>query len=562
MRRIDMTTPRAATTLAGILGFFLLSPAVAHAHFLWLKAGHEGGKPAVRAFLSETPEPDDPALLRVIEGAKVTAAGKPLSWTRQADAYLVGLGGASPGCVDGSVDLGLKSRNGTSFLLLYTARAQFVASPAAEPEADPAGLRLRLVAREGKAPAVLVLLHGKPQPGVGLKSLVGNDTAESKSDEHGLAELPDVASGKAGLLAKFVESAPGERDGRRYSEVRHYATLTVAPAGAEAASVTGPTPTAGHPGPAPARTIATMPEAVNSFGGAVSGDWLYVYSGHAGETHRYHCGMTSAHFRRLNLRDCKTWEELPVGPSLQGVTLVAHGGSLYRAGGMAARNEPDKPEDLLSTASFARFDPATRTWTELPPLPSPRSTHDAVVVGDLLYLVGGWTMPGGAASNAEFCDDALVIDLARPSTGWQSLPTPPFRRRALAVAELDGKVYAIGGLEEGGTVSRRVDIFDPAARNWSRGPEIPGGKYQGFAPSAFSTGGALYVSGADGTVRRLSPGGDRWELVGRLSTPRMTHRMLPGFDGELLVVGGTAARRSVDSIEAFSVAGKMPPAGR
>ncbi len=41
----------------------------------------------------------------------------------------------------------------------------------------------------------------------------------------------------------------------------------------------------------------------------------------------------------------------------------------------------------MSVADFARFDPATNTWQALQPLPGGRSSHDAVVVGDTLYVV-------------------------------------------------------------------------------------------------------------------------------------------------------------------------------
>ena len=143
------------------------------------------------------------------------------------------------------------------------------------------------------------------------------------------------------------------------------------------------------------------------------GDWLYVYSGHTGATHKYNNGTTTKHFRRLNLKDRQTWEELPCGPSLQGVTLVAHRDSLYRIGGMSAHQKPGEPDDLVSVADFARFDPVAKTWTELPALPAPRSTHDAVVVGDKLYVVGGWSMRGGDSTRAEFLEDALVFDLCK-----------------------------------------------------------------------------------------------------------------------------------------------------
>ncbi len=96
-----------------------------------------------------------------------------------------------------------------------------------------------------------------------------------------------------------------------------------------------------------------------------------------------------------------------MGPALQSVALVAHGSNVYRVGGMLARNEPDEDEDLLSVADFARFDPATNTWQALQPMPGGRSSHDAVVVGDTLYVVGGWQLGG----DTRWYDTALSLRL-------------------------------------------------------------------------------------------------------------------------------------------------------
>ena len=37
------------------------------------------------------------------------------------------------------------------------------------------------------------------------------------------------------------------------------------------------------------------------------------------------------------------------------------------------------------------FDPATRSWKELPPLPTPRKSSASAIVGDGLYVIGGHT---------------------------------------------------------------------------------------------------------------------------------------------------------------------------
>jgi len=51
-----------------------------------------------------------------------------------------------------------------------------------------------------------------------------------------------------------------------------------------------------------------------------------------------------------------------------------------------------------------------------------------------------------------------------------ALPAPPFQPRALSLAHLDGKLVAIGGMQEEGGRTTRVDLLDVAAGAWSQGP--------------------------------------------------------------------------------------------
>jgi N-acetylneuraminic acid mutarotase len=553
------TIPRGARAtllrlIVAAVALGLLSPSAARAHFLWLTGDRAGKSPEVRAFLSETPTPEGPEFLKHIAKATITAGERTLSWSRAEDTYRVSLPDPCPAVIDGFCDLGVMKRNGATFRLIYTARVQLGPSLGKEAEASD-HLRLKLVARPGSPAVVAVTFRGEPAAGAVVKAFPEDgDPVELKADAQGRLEYLAAAEGRAGLLARWSVKEPGQIDGKSYDEVRYYATLTVVPAA-----------TAGKPGAAVSAAhapFAALPQAIDSFGGAVLGDWLYVYGGHTGKMHKYSRETASKHFRRLNLRDRTTWEELPGGPALQGVTLVSHGGRLYRIGGMAPHNAPGEPNDLVSVADFARFDPGSKTWTSLPPLPTPRSTHDSVVVGDKIYVIGGWSMNGGDSANAEFLETALVFDLSRAGAGWEDLPAPPFRRRALAVGAVGGKVYALGGLTEDGKVVKSVDLYDPATRTWSRGPDLPGSKRQGFAPSAFGVGGKLYVSGIDGQVLQFAPTGDRWEVAETLATPRLSHRLLPGIADDLLAVGGSAAGTPIPHIESIPLGGPSPRESR
>ncbi|RUL83188.1 kelch repeat-containing protein [Tautonia sociabilis] len=522
--------------------------APAQAHFLWMIAEPEGDGVVVRAFLAEPPVPDLPMFMKYIEAATYSACGAPLEAERGEATYLLDVPEPAPEVIDGVCPMGTMSRDGETFRLFYTARLQFGPIPADRAE-EADHLRLRLLDDGQGAPFVQVTFRGEPAAGAIVKAYTEDgEDRELMADEHGVLRCDGVAEGKTALLAKWADGEPGEINGEAFAETRYYATLTVAsPEVADHRDAT-----AGATAIREVETLTPLPEPTNSFGGAVANGYLYVYSGHTGTTHRYHTGTTIPHFRRLALKGGDEWEELPVGPAVQGVSLVARAGLLYRVGGMAARNSEDEPHDLISIADVSRFDPESGTWTELPPLPEPRSTHDAAIIGDHLYVVGGWAMLGGSSDNTFFHEDALRLDVTDPEAAWEPLPTPPFRRRALAAAEHQGKLYVVGGLTEEGDVVPRVDIFDPATDSWSRGPDLPGeSRYVGFAPSAFSVGGKLFASAVDGDLYRLGDSGEEWERVGRLAVPRITHRLLPGPDGDLLIVGGNFAGRPVRFIERF-----------
>jgi N-acetylneuraminic acid mutarotase len=314
---------------------------------------------------------------------------------------------------------------------------------------------------------------------------------------------------------------------------------------------------ASAPGNDPAKPVVAyppLPEGFSSFGAAVAEGYVYVYGGHVGKTHTYSTAAVTGKFRRLNLANpSKGWEELPPGPALQGLALVAHGGKLYRIGGMQPRNRPGDPADNHSVATCAVFDPRVGTWESMPDLPAGRSSHDAVVVGDQIVVAGGWQMKG-AGTKSTWHSTTLTLDLAQQSPKWESIPQP-FTRRALNVAALNGRVYVVCGMNADNALEKTVDILELKTRTWSKGPNLPGLHRNGFTPAACTLGGKLYVSPADGTVYRLSARGDAWEEAGTVEKPRSVHRIVPAGDNVLLVIGGAGKGGNIAQVEAIKVAG-------
>lgn len=282
--------------------------------------------------------------------------------------------------------------------------------------------------------------------------------------------------------------------------------------------------------------LARMPEAVTSFAAATQDGWLYVCGGHKGERHDYNAEMVSGSFFRLRLDDGSQWETLTSVSPAQGVPLVAYGNHLYRTGGMAARNPPGTKQDLFSRAEVLRYDPRRAVWEELPPLPEPRSSHDAVVVGSKLYVGGGWQLSGGT-NKAVWPDSLLVLDLAKPGAGWKKLPQP-FQRRALAAAALGPRIFFIGGMDSDNSPTLAVNIYNTATGQWSQGPDLPPGKFKGFSCSAITQDGQVFANTFQGDLLRLAPDEQSWEVVGRLQHPRMAHRLVTAGTTQLIALGG------------------------
>jgi N-acetylneuraminic acid mutarotase len=299
--------------------------------------------------------------------------------------------------------------------------------------------------------------------------------------------------------------------------------------------------------------LPALPVAASSLGAVECDGFLYVYGGHMAAPHTYSNETTSGQLHRIALGDPKAkWEELPGGTHLQGMNLAAHKGKVIRVGGMEPRNKKGEKAALVSTDEAVRYDPTAKKWEKLPALPEPRSSHDLVVIGDKLFVVGGWKLDDKGTSGA-WLDTALVLDLAPEKPAWKNFPQP-FKCRALTATAHDGKLYVLGGLTDEGPV-KKVDGYDPKTEKWSTVADYPGSDRAGFSPAACVLKDRLYLNTADGDVLRLKDEGAGWEAVGKVPTPRIVHRLVPWGD-EVLAVGGAGEKGNVGVIEAVAVAGK------
>jgi hypothetical protein len=429
-------------------------------------------------------------------------------------------------------------------LLTYYAKHAPDVRPTAPSKSAAIELPLDLSAEvNGGEISVRVAWQGKPLPGAAITLIDSSDESlDAKADGQGRAAFKHVAKGLVGVTTNYVEDRKGEVNGKPFQSAYFCSTLTFNYGDRSAAKSPAADTASGGTNAWPA-----LPEPLASFGGAVNDGWIYVYGGHIGEEHEHSKDNLSRHFRRLELVADAQWEELPMQTSLQGLPLVSWGDKVYRVGGLNARNAPGEKEDLHSVAEAAAFDPKANAWSKLPPLPEPRSSHDAVVIGSMLYVVGGWTLNG--SSQGAWLDTAWSLDLADAEAAWKPVTPPTFRRRALALGAWQGQPVALGGMDENKKISRAVYVLDLKSGQWRPLADLPGEGMDGFGASACTVEGKLYVSGTQDSVYRLSDDGQSWSAVAKLTTPRFFHRLLPGRSGKLLLVGGAADDGHLADIE-------------
>ncbi|MEM9588479.1 MAG: kelch repeat-containing protein [Planctomycetota bacterium] len=405
-----------------------------------------------------------------------------------------------------------------------------------------------IITSTGNGVSVVVLKHGKPLADVGVKLFCedGHEEGYGKTDNAGLITFTgnEVESGLNAIMVGVTDGkANGQYEGEAFSSTSDYLTATFFVPGGDSkpAKKKPSTPTVDPNSGASISPsgLPDLPEELTSFGATVTQDQqLFVYGGHTGNAHSYSTTEQSNRLWKLDLSSPQSgWKQVATGPRLQGLALVAYQADLIRIGGFTAMNKVGEDHDLRSQSSVARYLASTGQWEQLPPLPEPRSSFDAAVIGSKVFVAGGWEL-SGESSESKWHDTAWSLDLSDPSEGWQPLAAPGFQRRAVSVAAHAGRLYVIGGMQAQGGPTTRVDVYDPSADQWTQIDSIPGSGMAGFGTAAFPQSGQLVVSSMDGHVHSLVSPDKKWATIAKADPSRFFHRMLPAGQNQLLMLGG------------------------
>lgn len=305
---------------------------------------------------------------------------------------------------------------------------------------------------------------------------------------------------------------------------------------------------------------ASMPEPRFAVAAAGAAGKLYTFGG----------ASIGALFSRTDEYDpaTDTWTpRAPMPAGREGAGAAVLGSRIYVAGGNQGGS---------AHATVDAFDPATGTWDSSPAdLHHPRAHFALVSTGAELFAIGGETGPGftGVMASVERYDPV--------SNTWTEVAPLPEPRSFLAAGALnDGAlIVAAGGGSVGGTPSSTPYIYDVADDSWRPGPPmlftvgVAGGAVLGNGFYLWSSGGPCSEPGQIFIPEITTPFSTRpegWAMLAPMPTPRGQFGMAAVGD-VIYATGGQTGPAPVDTMESYtsipwdfyatSTPSGMPPCG-
>ena len=194
-------------------------------------------------------------------------------------------------------------------------------------------------------------------------------------------------------------------------------------------------------------------------------------------------------------------------------------------------------DGAAADASAVDAGPSCCTTCSPVPMPTARSALGLVTTTDgRLFAIGGLNDTGFLATNEAY-------DLCRATWSTRA-PLPKAIDGHAAVAEPDGRVYVIGGSSEDGMAPlATVYVYSFQADAWTTAAPMPTARWGHTAVAG--TDGRVYVIGGEAgdynyisTVEVYDPKTDSWTTAAPMPTARSGHGAAMGLDGRIYVMGG------------------------
>ncbi len=183
---------------------------------------------------------------------------------------------------------------------------------------------------------------------------------------------------------------------------------------------------------------------------------------------------------------------------------------------------------------------ATINWSDKAPMPTGRYDFATIVLDGKIYAIGGMDTIDSSSTIPATPPVSIVEVYDTTTNSWSTVAPMPTARAALVAEAVNGKIYAIGGYGVAGNLST-VEEYDPVSNTWVTKQSMPTARAN--LASAVVNGRIYAIGGEDvtidpvATVEEYDPVLNTWTAKTDMPTSRFG-LTAQAVGGKIYAIGG------------------------
>ncbi len=153
-------------------------------------------------------------------------------------------------------------------------------------------------------------------------------------------------------------------------------------------------------------------------------------------------------------------------------------------------------DDKERTSSVEVLDVASRRWYFVQSLPNSRGMLKSTLIGNTLYLIGGYDHTGRTTKTVHHVDlNELIAKALDTPTLWQTIQDTPYKLSA--PLSIGRSLLAVGGADDKSNPSSWIHLYQPDTRRWVKVGDLPTARYN-CTCSVLPSGEVIIAGGVSG----------------------------------------------------------------
>lgn len=233
-----------------------------------------------------------------------------------------------------------------------------------------------------------------------------------------------------------------------------------------------------------------------------------------------------------------------------GAAVVEYGGKIYAFGGVG---NSDQAANGIKQKTTYVYDPSSDSWSKKSDMPTARAAATAAVVGDKIYVIGGYYDNASGAPVR-----TPKVEVYSPDSDTWTTTTPMKAGRSWAASAVVGdNIYVVGGATDINVFVSTVEAFNTTTGVWSTKTNLP---VVVNAPVGAVYNGKIYILGGLKTtttplvtsdiIYEYDPTSNIW--AAKATLPTAPHgAAVATLNGKIYIIGGAYGSTAISTVQIY-----------